>query len=67
MTSNTALLWLSTDPVNLLAWLELWKMRASPVFPHESALMLAKQLWQYTTAYSAVDNKLPVWRRIGAL
>lgn len=67
MTSNTALLWLSADPVNLLAWLELWKMRASPAFPHESALMLATQLWQYTTAYSAVDKKLPVWTRIGAL
>lgn len=45
---STALLWLLTHPVNLLAWLELCKMWALPVF-HESATMLAKQAWQYTT------------------
>lgn len=33
---STALLWLLTDPVNLLAWLELWRMWALPAFPRVS-------------------------------
>lgn len=32
----TALLWLLTDPVNLPAWLLLWKMWALPAFPRVS-------------------------------
>lgn len=33
---STALLWLLTHPVNLLAWLELWRMWALPAFPRVS-------------------------------
>lgn len=35
-TRNTVLLLLPTGPVKLLAWLELWKMWASPAFPQVS-------------------------------
>lgn len=65
-TSKTALLLLLTDRVNLLAPLQLWKMRAPLPFPHESALRLAKRLWQYATLWSTVDKKLPARARMGA-
>lgn len=56
-TSNTALLLLPTDPLNLLAWLELWKMRASPAFSRVSTdggkaamaiYYIVKYCWQKT-------------------
>lgn len=45
---STALLWLLTHPVNLLAWLVLWKMWALPAFPRVSNNAGTLQPRQYT-------------------
>ena len=67
--SNTALLLLPTDPVNLLAWLELWKMRASPACPQVStdaskaAMAIhytVKYCWQKTASLEK-DGSSPVY------
>lgn len=65
-TRNTALLLLPAGPVNLLAWLELWKMWASPAFPTSQHWCWQSNCGNTLHCGPLLTKKLPAWTRMGA-